>query len=172
MRGNRLAVVLLSSSALAAACGAPAATAGGADASVARTRAQVRMLDDLYKTAVVLITEHYVETPTTLSAASAAKALFSEMQKKGWHEVRLIGLTDALMNQDNAPADDFERAAAAKLRAGEASHEEVVTEKDVRYLRYATPLPVVMAKCLMCHPTWEGNSGTVGALGYKVPLID
>lgn len=96
---------------------------------------------------VVLITEHYVETPTTLSAASAAKALFGEMEKKGWHEVRLIGLTDALMNQDNAPADHFQRAAAAKLRAGEASHEEVVTEKDVRYLRYATPIPVVMARC-------------------------
>ena len=35
------------------------------DASVARTREQIRMLDDLYKTAVVLITEHYVNSPST-----------------------------------------------------------------------------------------------------------
>jgi hypothetical protein len=130
------------------------------------------MLDDLYKTAVVLITEHYVETPSTLSAATAAKALFGEMDKKGWHQVRLVGLTDTVMNRDNAPADDFERAAAKKLLAGGNVHEELVTEGETRYLRYATPIPVVMPKCLMCHPGWEGNSGNVGSLSYKVRLID
>jgi hypothetical protein len=164
------AVVVLSVGVLAP---AGHAKSGGVDAaSLARTREQVRMLDDLYKTAVVLITEHYVETPFTLSAATAAKALFGEMQKKGWHQVRLLGLTKALVNRENAPADDFERAAAAKLRAGEPSHEQVVTERGVAYLRYATPVPVVMTKCLMCHPSWKGNTGNVGALSYKVPLID
>jgi hypothetical protein len=63
------------------------------DAAVERTRQEVKMLDDLYKTMVVLITEHYVKDPTTLPAASASKALFAEMKKKGWHEVRLLGLT-------------------------------------------------------------------------------
>ena len=169
-------VVLLSSSLFGAACAAPPPPAADpeaeSEASVARTRDQVKMLDDLYKTAVVLITEHYVETKDSLSAASAAKALFGEMDKKGWHQVRLVGLTDALMNGDNAPNDDFEKAAAAKLLANEAFHEEVVTENGRRFLRYATPVPVVMPKCLMCHPSWEGNSGNVGALSYKVALID
>jgi hypothetical protein len=164
--------VLVSWSALAAACGGQTAPEAGGEGSVTRTREQVKMLDDLYKTAVVLITEHYVETPSTLSAATAAKALFGEMEKKGWHQVRLVGLTDTLMNQDNAPSDDFERTAAAKLLAGEAFHEEVVTENGSQYLRYATPIPVVMPKCLMCHPGWEGNSGNVGSLSYKVPLVD
>lgn len=31
------------------------------DAAVARTRKQVQMLDDLYKTAIVLVTENYVD---------------------------------------------------------------------------------------------------------------
>ena len=175
MKRNVLAVVvLLSSSVLAAACAAPpeAGPEAGSDAAVARTRDQIKMLDDLYKTAVVLITEHYVQTADSLSAASASKALFAEMDKKGWHQVRLVGLTDALMNGDNAPADGFEKAAAAKLLAGEASYEEVVTENGRQYLRYATPIPVVMPKCLMCHPTWEGNSGNIGSLSYKVPLIN
>ena len=164
--------VLLSWSALAAACGGQTAPEAGGGASVTRTREQVKMLDDLYKTAVVLITTHYVETPSTLSAATAAKALFGEMEKKGWHQVRLVGLTDTLMNSDNAPADDFERAAAKKLLAGGTVHEEVVTENGTRYLRYATPVPVVLPKCLMCHPSWEGNAGNVGSLSYKVALID
>lgn len=142
------------------------------DASVARTREQIRMLDDLYKTAVVLITEHYVESTSSLSAATASKALFAAMAEKGWHEVRLVGLTDDLVNPDNAPADDFERAAAEKLLAGEAFYEEVVTSDGSRSLRYATPVPVVMEKCVMCHPSWEGNTGNIGTLSYTVPLIN
>ena len=130
------------------------------------------MLDDLYKTAVVLITEHYVQDTSTLSAATAAKALFQTMQENGWHEVRLLGLTDELRNPENAPADEFETAAAAALLAGGSSHEEVVTDAGNESLRLATALPVVMEKCVMCHPSWEGNTGSIGALSYTVPLID
>ena len=36
------------------------------DAAVKRTRRQVKMLDDLYKTAVVLITQHYVTEDSAL----------------------------------------------------------------------------------------------------------
>jgi hypothetical protein len=79
------------------------------------------MLDDLYKTVVVLITEHYVKDPTILPAASASKALFAEMKKKGWHEVRLLGLTDKLFNPDNKPSDAFEqRPRRSCLRARRA----------------------------------------------------
>ena len=53
------------------------------NAAVARTRQQVLMLDDLYKTAIVAITEHYVNDPSILSAASAAKVLFAAMKAKG-----------------------------------------------------------------------------------------
>ena len=169
-----IVVVLLSASAIGAVPAAQRQVDPKAkrEASVARTREQVRMLDDLYKTVVVLVTEHYVNTPTTLSAASAAKALFAEMDKKGWHQVRLVGLTDTLINRTNAPADAFEKTAAQKLLAGEKFHEQVVTDKGKEYLRYATPIPVVSTKCLMCHPSWKGNSGNVGSLSYKVPLID
>lgn len=144
----------------------------GDDQAIDRTRQQIHMLDDLYKTAVVLITEHYVTDPSILNAATAAKALFAEMQKKGWHEARLVGLTDVINNPENEPKDDFERIAAEKLRSGQQSHEEVVVEDGKRYLRMATPVPVVMEKCVMCHENFEGDTGAVGALAYKVPVIE
>ncbi|MCK5188510.1 MAG: DUF3365 domain-containing protein [Methylococcales bacterium] len=143
------------------------------DIAIKRTREQIRMLDDLYKTAVVLITEHYVTDPSILSAASAAKALFAAMKKNGWHDVRLVGLTDILNNpSENAPRDAFEKQAKKRLLAGESSHEEVISKNGKRFLRMATPVPVVMKKCIMCHANFEGNNGNIGTLSYIVPVIE
>ena len=104
------------------------------NAAVARTRRQVLMLDDLYKTAVVAITEHYVHDPSTLSAASAAKVLFGAMKAKGWHDARLLGFTDVLFNaSENKPKDDFERVAKEKILAGAASYEAVETQGGKKY---------------------------------------
>ena len=113
-----------------------------------------------------------IESRQTNIAEKKIKALCSETDKKGWHQVRLVGLTNNLYKKENAPADAFESAAAKRLRAGEASHEAVVTENGKQYLRYATPIPVVMEKCVMCHPSWKGEMGNVGSLMYKVPMID
>jgi hypothetical protein len=147
-------------------------TSSSKDAAVERTRQEVKMLDDLYKTVVVLITEHYVKDTTILPAASASKALFAEMKKKGWHEVRLLGLTDKLFNPDNKPSDAFEQAAAKALVAGKEAHEEVVEKSGKRYLRLATGIPVVMEQCVMCHPDWKGKKGNIGALSYTVPVLE
>ena len=48
----------------------PAKKAGRKDAALERTRKTVRMLDDVYKTAVVLITEHYVNDTDDLPAGA------------------------------------------------------------------------------------------------------
>ena len=75
------------------------------DPALQRTRRQVRMLDDLYKSAVVLITEKYVNTEDDLPAGTAFKALFSAMKNKGWHEVRLVDATgDPIMPGNAHPA--------------------------------------------------------------------
>ena len=49
--------------------------------AVERARKQVRMLDDLYKTAVVLITEHCVEKEDDVAAGTAARLLFAAMKE-------------------------------------------------------------------------------------------
>ena len=153
-----------------------ASQSGDADqsdkAAVDRTRNQILMLDDLYKTAVVAITEHYVKDPSTLSAASAAKVLFAAMKKNGWHEARLLGFTDVLFNaSENAPKDEFENKAKEALLGGAANYEEVVSTGNKQYLRMATAVPVVMEKCIMCHADFKDKKGAIGAIAYTVELI-
>ena len=78
------------------------------DPAVERARREVRMLDDLYKTAVVQITTHYVDGVKDVSAGTAAKLLFAAMQKNGWHEVRLLDATGKPIVEENAPRDAYE----------------------------------------------------------------
>jgi hypothetical protein len=139
-----------------------------------RTRREVRMLDDIYKTSIVLITTHYVDGKESLPAGSAFKALFETVKKKGWHEVRLLDATGDPYEPANAPKEGFEKRAIAKLLAGQAAYDEVVTEEGKQYLLAATAIPVVMDKCIVCHENYRGLPAgkAIGALGYKVPILD
>lgn len=141
--------------------------------AVARTRKQVKMLDDLYKTSIVLITTHYVDGDEDLAAGAAFVALFDAMKKKGWHEVRLLDATGEPIEDKNAPSDDFEKAAIAKLKGGGDFYEQVVERDGKQFLRAATPIPVVMDKCIMCHEHYKGfkeKNQIIGALGYTIPI--
>ena len=141
-------------------------------AAVERTRKQVRMLDDIYKTAVVLITKHYVTEDSDLPAGTAAKALFAAVKEKGWHEVRLLDATGDPIEPENAPRDDFEKAAIAKLKKGAVWHEEIVSQEGLPQLRVATPVPVVLKKCIMCHNHYKDvkEGAPIGALSYTLPI--
>jgi len=99
------------------------------DKAVERTRKQMRMLDDVYKSAVVLITTHYVNDENDLPAGSAAIALFDAVKKKSWHEVRLLDATGEPIEEKNTAKDEFEETAIAKLKAGESYYDRVI-EKD------------------------------------------
>lgn len=142
------------------------------DPALERTRKQVRMLDDLYKTAIVLITDKYVHSDNDLPAGTAFQALFGAMKKKGWHEVRLVDATGEPIVATNAPADDFEKAAIKQLLAGKTGYEQVVEKDNKRFLRSATIVPVVMKKCIMCHPHYEeAKPGqAIGALSYTLEI--
>ncbi|MGH6868757.1 MAG: c-type heme family protein, partial [Methylocella sp.] len=144
----------------------------GLDAAVERTRQEVKMLDDLFKNAIVLIDGHYVKKPSDFPAATAAKALWAALKKDGWYDVRILGLTDVIGDPDDAPRDAFEQAAAKKLLAGQTPDEEVVKKDGKRYLRVVTGIPVVSENCVMCHENFNGNKGNVGALSYTVPMIE
>ena len=150
-----------------------AAPAGrAADAALERTRKQVRMLDDLYKTVVVLVTTHYVTEKSSLPAGSAAIALFSAMKQKGWHEVRLLDATGSPLVAKNSPRDEFEKKAVKKLKGGESYYDQAIDRDGKRYLRAATPIPVVMEKCTMCHPHYKNakDGEPIGVLSYTLPI--
>jgi hypothetical protein len=141
-------------------------------AAVERTREQVRMLDDIYKTAVVLITQHYVNSEDDLSAGSAAKALFAAIREKGWHEVNLLDASGEPYNDENTAKDPFDIAAIKSLKAGETFIDQVIRRDGKRYLRAATPIPVVMEKCIMCHENYRNakQGEPIGILSYTVPI--
>jgi hypothetical protein len=146
-------------------------TAVPADPELERTRLEVKMLDDLFKNAIVLIDHTYVKKPEDVAAATASKALFAILKKDGWCDVRLLGLTDVIGDQDDVPRDAFEQTAAKKLVAGDKWYEEVTDKDGKRYLRVATAIPVVSENCVMCHANFKGNKGNIGALSYMVPMI-
>ena len=142
------------------------------DKAVERTRRQVKMLDDIYKGGIVLITKHDVEGDEDLPAGTAFKKLFEAAKKNGWHEVRLVDATGKPYSDENVAISDFEKRAIKQLKSGKPFVDEIVTEDNKRYFLAATPIPVVMEKCTVCHSNYdlEKTGLVVGALTYRVPL--
>ncbi|HUY31938.1 MAG TPA: DUF3365 domain-containing protein [Pirellulales bacterium] len=145
------------------------ATENAADLALERTRKQVRMLDDLYKTAIVFINDTYVDDGNSTSAGEVARELFSVMRSKGWHDARLIDGTGKPLNEDNKPKGGFEQAAIKSILKGDNYYDEVTEENGKRFLRAATVVPVVNAKCLMCHPGHKVGD-VLGAVSYKLEI--
>ena len=81
-------------------------------AAVERTRATVRMLDNLHKGYVVNITETYVKAKEQTPAATVLKKVFAFMEKNGDGTGRLIGL------EENSRLDAPSRRGNARI-AGE-----------------------------------------------------
>lgn len=142
-------------------------------AAIERSRKTVRMLDEVYKTAVVLITDKYVNKPEDFAAGSAAVALFSGVSKSGHQQVRLIDATGKPYEAANVAKEAFEKEGIKRLKAGDKSYDEVV-EKDGKYeLRAVTPIPVVMDKCIMCHAHYadaKKKGEIIGVISYIIPI--
>ncbi len=143
-----------------------------ADPALARAHKQAEMLDTLYKTAIVLVTENYVEEDSDLAAGDAFQAIFKVMKEKGFHEVRLLDATGDPYDADNTPKPGFEAEAVQAIKAGAATHEQVVEHDGKRFLHIATPVPVVLKKCVMCHAHYaDAKPGAaIGALSYTIPI--
>jgi hypothetical protein len=149
-----------------------AQSAASSDPAVERARKTVKMLDDVYKTTVVLITDKYVNDEDDFPAGSAAIALFDAINKKGWHEVRLLDATGDPYDDKNVARDDFDRSAIKQLKEGKSFVEKIETRDGKRVLRAATPVPVVMEKCIMCHAHYADvkKGEPIGLLSYTMPI--
>lgn len=136
---------------------------------LSRAREKVQMLDDLYKTFIVLITAEYVNDPSVLPAAALSKRVFESMSKKGWHKARLLDATGTPFNPDNNPRDKFERDAIKAMVSGESYFEKVEKTDGKDWLRAASSVRAVMKGCIACHPDKKVGD-LLGAISYSIPL--
>ena len=139
------------------------------DEVIARARKTVKLLDDLYKTFIELITEEYVNNPALLSAATLSKRVFKVMEEKGWHKARLLDATGTPFNPDNNPRDQFERNAINAFVWGNAYIERVEKIEGEYYLRAATSVTAVTEGCTICHHGKKVGD-LLGAISYTIPL--
>lgn len=145
------------------------ADTGSDAAAVKAARRETKMLDDLYKNAVVSVTNLYVEDSTSTAAATAFRPVFKAMKDAGHHEARLVdGLGEAI-NPDNSPRDAFEKEAMKAVLGGAASFERIETIDGKLQLRTMTTLPMVMDKCILCHDNYRDQK-IVGGISYVVPI--
>lgn len=171
---SRIVLGLAGSAALAALALTFAAPTDAADktlpdkAALERTREQVKMLDDLYKTAVVGITQLYVNQQADKPAALAAKAVFEAMGKKGWHNARLVDASGDPKNAENVAKSDFEKKAVTAMKAGKKTFEEIGESDGKPVLRTATVVPAVLKSCAKCHGVEEGD--LLGTIVYELPI--
>ena len=140
--------------------------------AVERTRKTVESFDNIFKQTIVLITEKYVHDDDDFAAGSAAVLLFKNISESGDNKIRLIDATGDPYEPENVAKDDFEKQGIKKLKAGAESHEQVITKDGKPYLRALTPVPVVMQKCVMCHPHYaDAKKGEpIGAISYTLPI--
>jgi len=137
-------------------------------AAIERARDEVKKLDDLYKTAVVGITETYVEKQADVPAATVAKALFEAMHKKGYHHARLLDATGKPKNKKNVASTDFEKKVVAAMQGGKTYIEEVAEVDGKPVFRAGTIVPAVMKQCVTCHGIKEGQ--LLGVIVYELPI--
>ncbi|QEL13688.1 c-type heme family protein [Limnoglobus roseus] len=137
-------------------------------AALERTREQVQMLDDLYKTAVVSVTAHYGDKQAAKPAIFVANDVFAAMKKKGYHTARLVDATGDPKSDANIAKTEFEKKAIQAIKGGKSTYEEVGEADGKPVLRTATIVPAVMKACAKCHGVKEND--LLGAIVYELPI--
>lgn len=134
-----------------------------------RARRETEMLDTLYKTAIVSVTQTYVENDSSTAAITSFQPVLKAMKDGKWHEVRLVdGLGDPI-NPENSPKDAFEKQAIKEMLAGKERIDAVEKIDGNDVLRTMTILPMALEKCVLCHANYRGKK-IVGGVSYQVPL--
>ncbi len=138
-------------------------------AAVERTRATVKLLDDVHKGYVVMITDTYVKAKEKTPAAAVVKKVFAHLEKAGHGTGRLIDVTGQPLREGNVAKTEFEKKAAAAIKGGKPYFDEVATKDGKPVLRAATVVPAVMPACVDCHPHVKQGE-VLGALIYEIPI--
>lgn len=137
--------------------------------AVKRARRMVKILDEMYKTFIVLITDEYVEDDTMFSALTVSKKVFEKMSTKGWYKARLLDATGDPHNPENSPRTKFERDAIEAFINGKSFYERTEEIGGEYYYKAAASVSIVTNGCTICHP-YNKHGDLLGGFSYTFPL--
>ncbi len=137
--------------------------------AVKRARQTVKMLDEMYKSFIILITDEYVKDNTMFSALTVSKKVFEKMGARGWYKARLLDATGTPHNPENTPKTKFERDAVESFIYGNSFYEKVEKAGGEYYYNAATSLSIVTDGCTICHPD-NKRGDLLGGISYTIPL--
>ena len=141
----------------------------GMGKAVKRARQTVKMLDEMYKTFIVLITDEYVKDETMFSALTVSKKVFEKMGTKGLYKARLLDATGDPHNPENSPRTKFERDAVEAFINGNPYYEKVEKVGGEYYYKAAASLSIVTDGCTICHPH-NKQGDLLGGISYTFLL--
>ena len=137
--------------------------------NIRSARRETKMLDTLYKTAIVAVTQTYVEDDSSTAAITTFQPVLKAMKAGNWHEVRLVDGLGEPINPENSPKDVFEKRAIKEMLAGKDMIDSVEMIGGKEFLRTMTILPMALEKCVLCHDNYRGKK-IVGGVSFQVPL--
>ncbi len=141
----------------------------GIEKAVKRARQTVKLLDEMYKAFIVLITDEYVKDDTMFSALTVSKKVFEKMGAKGWYKARLIDATGDPHNPENSPKTKFERDAIEAFIDGKSFFDKTEKIGGEYYYQAASSLSIVTDGCTICHPH-NKYGDLLGGISYTFPL--
>ena len=139
------------------------------DRNLRSARRETKMLDTLYKTAIVSVTQTYVENDSSTAAITTFQPVVKAMKDGNYHVVRLVDGLGEPINPENSPKDAFEKRAVKEMLAGKDMIDAVEVIDGKEYLRTMTTLPMALEKCILCHDNYRGKK-IVGGVSFLLPL--
>jgi hypothetical protein len=125
----------------------PEASAVAPTTTVGQARRQAEILhSSLHSSLRVIHDRYYKEDEGLPIPAAILGEVFKDVEAEQKVSLRWLAVEGLAMNADHKPADEFERKAAEKLKAGERSHE--ITTDGI--YRRAAPI-TLSSHCLKCH---------------------
>jgi hypothetical protein len=142
-----------------------AAQAAATTVSQARRQAEI-LHSTLHSSLRVIHDRYYREDEALPIPAAILGEVFKAVETEQHVKLRWLAVEGLAMNSDHKPADEFERQAAQKLKAGERFHEITA---DGLYRRAA---PITLSgHCLKCHmPDRRSTRDRVAGLIIAIPV--
>ncbi len=138
-----------------------------ADTTVSQARRQAEILHSTLHSSLRVIHDRYYREDEALPIPAAIFGeVFKDVETEQHVKLRWLAVEGLAMNSDHKPADEFERQAAEKLKAGERFHEIIANG----LYRRAAPI-TLSGHCLKCHmPDRRSTRDRVAGLIIAIPV--